>query len=74
MLDALSERATGRVVDLADLAFAYHLARALLLRDVQITDEEKLIVIRVVDAVTDRAGGRAAELLRACGRLKESDA
>jgi len=74
MLDALSERQTGRAVDLADLAFAYHMARAQLLRDTQVTDEEKLTTIRIVDAVADRAGLRAEELLRACGRLKESDA
>jgi hypothetical protein len=73
ILDELSARPVGRVSDVADLAFAYHLARALLMRDTQITDEEKLITVRIVDAVADRAGELAAEQLSACGRLKASD-
>lgn len=56
LLEALSERPTGRVSDIADLAFAYHLARALLLRDTQITNGERLATIRIVDAVAEPRG------------------
>jgi hypothetical protein len=74
ILELISHRPTGRARDIADLAYAYHAALILLLRDSEVTNEERLAVLRIVDRVQDLARAYSASVLEKHGRWREIDA
>ena len=73
MYNAITSRPTCRISDLADLAYAYHVALASVLRSTDATDEERLFVHRVLERVETLASAAAEKAMREAGRLKVCD-
>ena len=71
--NALTHRHTGRAADLADLAYAYHVALTCIMRANDVTDEERLFVHRVLERVEANASAAAEKAMREVGRLKVCD-
>lgn len=68
-----SRPGTGRAQDLADVAYAYHALLVCMLRDAEVSDEDKVSVHAIIDRVADAANMRGLHELSVRGRLREID-